>query len=227
MKNEKLELGAFQDWKVLEIRNYINEETYSCLYELVYKDVVITSYGKRRPALDELDRIKKFEMSEVCISLFRDHLIEKLKNNYAVQFVYQDQFYDIFESCEEGYIYNIYPNDPETIYDEDGELIDEEQLDGGLCTGDEKDVFTFVFPCLDEENIVVAETIEIDVNKTIDILCNGMAYYNYKGISFRLFASKEDAVAYLESNDESLVIEEFESDEELDEYLLNNQTESK
>ena len=32
------------------------------------------------------------------------------------------------------------------IFDKNGDLKDEEELDGGLCTGDERDVLTFIFP---------------------------------------------------------------------------------
>ena len=67
----------------------------------------------------------------------------------------------------------------------------------------------------------IVDTIEITANKTIDVLSSGLAYYNYQGNHFRLFASKNDALRYIESEDESLIIKEFNNEEELDSFLSN------
>ncbi len=68
----------------------------------------------------------------------------------------------------------------------------------------------------------VKNSIEITANRTIDVLENGLAYYNYEGNHFRLFATKDDALAFLENNDDNLVIKEFDNDELLDKYLEEN-----
>ncbi len=68
----------------------------------------------------------------------------------------------------------------------------------------------------------VKNSIEITANRTIDVLENGLAYYNYEGNHFRLFATKDDALAFLENNDDTLVIKEFDNDELLDKYLEEN-----
>lgn len=148
MKNQKIDIKTFQDWKAVEDRNYINEDKtiWSSSYDLFYKNILITSYGKRKPIFKELEKIELNQMSEIITTAYKKTLINELKVNKAVQFIYQENFYDIFESVEGGYIYSIYPNQPDLIFDEDGELIEDEQLDGGLCTGRERDVFTFIFP---------------------------------------------------------------------------------
>ena len=65
----------------------------------------------------------------------------------------------------------------------------------------------------------VKNSIEITANRTIDVLENGLAYYNYEGNHFRLFATKDDALAFLENNDDALIIKEFDDEESLDNYL--------
>ena len=65
----------------------------------------------------------------------------------------------------------------------------------------------------------VKDSIEVSANRTIDVLDNGLAYYNYEGNHFRLFATKNDALAFVENNDDSLVIKEFDDEESLDNYL--------
>jgi hypothetical protein len=220
MTNERITIETFQDWKAVEDRNYRNEDKtmWSSSYDLVYKDILIASYGKRKSVLEELEKIGLQEMSEIITIAFEKSLINELRDKQAVQFVYGENFYDIFESIEGGYIYNVYPNEPDLIFDDDGELIDEEQLDGGLCSGNEIDVFTFIFPSKNER-IMVVDSIEITANKTIEILSNGMACYNYKGVSYRLFESRENAIKYIDIEDDSLVVAEFSNDNDLDEYL--------
>ena len=72
------------------------------------------------------------------------------------------------------------------------------------------------------ESVEILDCVEITANQTIEIYSNQMACYNYKGISYRLFASKEDAIKYIETQDNSLIVEEFSDETELDEYLNFN-----
>lgn len=85
------------------------------------------------------------ETQEAIDKKFLASCANKLRRTKAVQFVYGDLFYDIFKSFTEmGYIINVYPNDKEKIFDAGGELIDDEQLDGGCCTGSAKDAVYFM-----------------------------------------------------------------------------------
>lgn len=68
-------------------------------------------------------------------------------------------------------------------------------------------------------SIGVKESIELRANRTIDVLENGLAYYNYEGNNFRVFSSKENAMNFIETNNSSLIIAEFDTEDELDEYL--------
>lgn len=63
--------------------------------------------------------------------------------------------------------------------------------------------------------------IEYSSDKTLHGLENGMAYYNYQGNHFRVFASFEDGCKFCESSKslDELVIADFESEEDMDKYL--------
>lgn len=138
-------IDTFQDWKAVENRKQvINGATCSCDYDLFYKDILIASYGKIKPLLDELDLIKNQQMSETIFDYFVEALAKKLDEDNQLQFIYDDKFYDLFDSVEGGYIYNVYPNEPNLIFDKDGELIDDMQLDGGLYDGKSKDIILSV-----------------------------------------------------------------------------------
>jgi len=65
----------------------------------------------------------------------------------------------------------------------------------------------------------VVDTIELRADRTIDILDFGLAYYNDQGNHFRVFHSKEDALIWLDTNDEKLVMRDFDEEEELDLFL--------
>ena len=67
--------------------------------------------------------------------------------------------------------------------------------------------------------ISVVDTIELKANRTIDVLENGLTYYNYEGNHFRVFSSKENAIEFIESNNNNLVIAEFDNEDDLDEFL--------
>ena len=64
-----------------------------------------------------------------------------LENKQNVKFEYNDLFYEIFESCDSGYIVNLYSSDEK---DEDGEYLEINNVDGGLCTGSASDAVCFM-----------------------------------------------------------------------------------
>lgn len=49
----------------------------------------------------------------------------------------------------------------------------------------------------------------------------GVAVYNYEGVHFRVFESMSEALLWLSFGDDTLIIGEFCSEEELDEWLEN------
>ena len=64
-----------------------------------------------------------------------------LENKQKVKFEYNDLFYKIFESCDSGYIINLYSSNEK---DEDGEYLEENNVDGGLCNGAVRDAILFM-----------------------------------------------------------------------------------
>ena len=66
------------------------------------------------------------------------NILEKEK---SVEFKYNNLFYEIFESCDTGYIVNLYSSDEK---DEDGEYLEINNIDGGLCTGSASDAVWFM-----------------------------------------------------------------------------------
>ena len=64
-----------------------------------------------------------------------------LENKQNVKFEYNDLFYEIFESCDSGYIINLYSSNEK---DEDGEYLEENNVDGGLCNGAVSDAILFM-----------------------------------------------------------------------------------
>ena len=78
------------------------------------------------------------------IGIMNKHNISKLSDilekEKSVEFKYNNLFYEIFESCDTGYIVNLYSSDEK---DEDGEYLEENLVDGGLCTGRASDAVWF------------------------------------------------------------------------------------
>ena len=68
-------------------------------------------------------------------------LAKILKLYQRVEFRYNNLYYEIFDSSATGYVINIYSSDKK---DEDGYYIDENIVDGGLCTGTNKDAIEFM-----------------------------------------------------------------------------------
>lgn len=59
-----------------------------------------------------------------------------------VEFKYNNLYYEVFTSCDSiGYMINIYSSSEK---DEDGYYIDENMIDGGLCTGNSCDEIEFM-----------------------------------------------------------------------------------
>ncbi len=65
----------------------------------------------------------------------------------------------------------------------------------------------------------IIETLKIKANETITILDNKLAYQNCEDKHFRLFATRFDAITYLENQDNSLVVKEFDNYKLLESYL--------
>lgn len=68
-------------------------------------------------------------------------LADILKTNKSLEFQYRDLHYQIFESSELGYCVNVYSSNEK---DENGDYIDCNLIDGGLCTGSAKDAIEFL-----------------------------------------------------------------------------------
>lgn len=79
------------------------------------------------------------------IGIMNKHNISKLSDilekDKSVEFKYNNLFYEIFESCDTGYIVNLYSSDEK---DEDGEYLEINNVDGGLCTGSTSDAVWFM-----------------------------------------------------------------------------------
>lgn len=59
-----------------------------------------------------------------------------------VEFKYKDQYFEVFISdSENGYMINVYSNSQK---DEDGYFLDENIVDGGLCSGNSCDAIEFM-----------------------------------------------------------------------------------
>jgi hypothetical protein len=59
----------------------------------------------------------------------------------TVEFIYNELYYEIFESADSGYIVNVYTSNEK---DEYGCYLDKYNIDGGLCSGSSKDAITFM-----------------------------------------------------------------------------------
>ena len=68
-------------------------------------------------------------------------LSEILEKEKSVEFKYNNLFYEIFESCDTGYIVNLYSSNEKY---EDGEYLEENLVDGGLCRGSASDAVWFM-----------------------------------------------------------------------------------
>ncbi len=68
-------------------------------------------------------------------------LADILKKDTYVEFDYNNLFYEIFESANGGYMVNLYSSNEK---DEDGEYLEDNIVEGGLCTGSASDAVWFL-----------------------------------------------------------------------------------
>lgn len=68
-------------------------------------------------------------------------LADILKKDTYVEFTYNNLFYEIFESANGGFMVNLYSSNEK---DEDGEYLEDNIVDGGLCTGSASDAVWFM-----------------------------------------------------------------------------------
>lgn len=68
-------------------------------------------------------------------------LADILKTNKSLEFQYKNLYYQIFESSELGYCVNVYSTNQK---DENGDYLDCNLVDGGVCTGSAKDAIGFL-----------------------------------------------------------------------------------
>jgi len=64
-----------------------------------------------------------------------------LQSANIVEFFHQGVYYEIFASADSGYVVNLYSSDER---DDEGELIESNMIDGGLCHGNAKDAVIFM-----------------------------------------------------------------------------------
>ena len=68
-------------------------------------------------------------------------LSEILENEKSVEFKYNNLFYEIYESTNRGYIVNLYSSNEK---DKNNEYLEENLVDGGLCSGNTSDAVWFM-----------------------------------------------------------------------------------
>ena len=64
-----------------------------------------------------------------------------LKSSKTVRFTHNSFYYEIFKSADTGYVVNIYSSKE---LDEDGDYLEENCIDGGLCTGNTENAIEFM-----------------------------------------------------------------------------------
>lgn len=81
--------------------------------------------------------MKTDEMSATAI----DDFVNILENGNTAEFIFDDFYYEIFESCDTGYVVNIYSSNKR---DDNGDYLDKYLIDGGHCTGSARDAVEFM-----------------------------------------------------------------------------------
>ena len=61
--------------------------------------------------------------------------------NQSVEFKYNNLYYEVFLSADSGYVVNLYSSNEK---DDEGEFIEVNLIDGGLCSGSAKDAIEFM-----------------------------------------------------------------------------------
>ena len=76
---------------------------------------------------------------------FREMAITALSKflilNQSVEFTYNNLYYEVFKSADSGYVVNLYSSNEK---DDEGEFIEINIVDGGLCTGNARDAIEFM-----------------------------------------------------------------------------------
>lgn len=68
--------------------------------------------------------------------------VKVLEETKEVDFAYNEFYYEIFHSGNvNGYFVNVYSDDEKDRY---GDYLEENELDGGLCTGNARDAVEFM-----------------------------------------------------------------------------------
>ena len=68
-------------------------------------------------------------------------LARLLKSESSVKFKHNGFYYEVFESADSGYIVNLYSSDEK---DDDEQYVESNLVDGGLCSGNERDAIEFM-----------------------------------------------------------------------------------
>jgi hypothetical protein len=68
-------------------------------------------------------------------------LAKILEHHDAVEFIYNALHYEIFKSSETGYVINVYSSNRKNTQ---GEYLQENLIDDGVCTGSAKDAIEFM-----------------------------------------------------------------------------------
>ena len=68
-------------------------------------------------------------------------LAKILDTEHSVEFLFNNLYYYVFVSADSGYIVNIYSSNEKDEYDY---FLEENNVDGGLCTGSSKDAIEFM-----------------------------------------------------------------------------------
>jgi len=68
-------------------------------------------------------------------------LARVLKNENSVEFKHNSFYYEVFESADSGFIVNLYSSDDKN---DEGEFIEANLIDGGLCSGSAKNAIEFM-----------------------------------------------------------------------------------
>ena len=81
--------------------------------------------------------LQQEEFREIAITALSKFLLL----NQSVEFTYNNLYYEIFTSVESGYVVNLYSSNEKG---DEGEFIEANLVNGGLCTGSVRDAIEFM-----------------------------------------------------------------------------------
>ena len=70
-----------------------------------------------------------------------NRLARVLRDKSSVEFKHNGFYYEVFESADSGYVVNLYSSDEK---DDDEQYVEANLVDGGLCSGNERDAIEFM-----------------------------------------------------------------------------------